>query len=149
MHIIFVIDYYKTRKRGVYMYLSKFTDYSFRALIYLAENRDKLCTVEELAKKLEISEHHLKKIIHKLAKTDLIISMKGRTGGLKLGLEPQDINLGEVIRITEDNLNIAQCFNKDNCCPYITSDCKIKGIMKESLDAFLHEFSRYTLSDVL
>lgn len=131
------------------MYLSKFTDYSFRALVYLAENRDKLCTVEELAKKLEISEHHLKKIIHKLAKTDLVISMKGRTGGLKLGLEPQDINLGEVVRITEDNLNIAQCFSKEDCCPFITSGCKLKGIMNESLSAFLHEFSRYTLRDLL
>lgn len=131
------------------MYLSKFTDYSFRALVYLAENREKLCTVEELAKKLEISEHHLKKIIHKLAKTDLIISMKGRTGGLKLGLDPRDINLGEVIKITEDNLNIAQCFNKKDCCPNIGSQCKVKGIMKDSLDAFLNEFSRYTLQDVL
>ena len=131
------------------MYLSKFTDYSFRALVYLAENRDKLCTVEELAKNLEISEHHLKKIIHKLAKTDLIISLKGRTGGLKLGLDPQDINLGEVIKITEDNLNIAQCFNKENCCPYMGSECKIKGIMNDSLDAFLNEFSKYTLNDVL
>ena len=126
------------------MYLSKFTDYSFRALVYLAENRDKLCTVEELAKNLEISEHHLKKIIHKLAKTDLIISMKGRTGGLKLGLD-----LGEVIKITEDNLNIAQCFNKEYCCPYMGSECKIKGIMKDSLDAFLNEFSKYTLNDIL
>ena len=131
------------------MYLSKFTDYSFRALVYLAENRDKLCTVEELAKNLEISEHHLKKIIHKLAKTDLIISMKGRTGGLKLGLDPQDINLGEVIKITEDNLNIAQCFNKEYCCPYMGSECKIKGIMQDSLDAFLYEFSKYTLNDIL
>lgn len=131
------------------MYLSKFTDYSFRALVYLAENRDKLCTVEELAKNLEISEHHLKKIIHKLAKTDLIISLKGRTGGLKLGLDPQDINLGEVIKITEDNLNIAQCFNKEYCCPYMGSECKIKGIMKDSLDAFLNEFSKYTLNDIL
>ena len=131
------------------MYLSKFTDYSFRSLIYLAKHRDKLCTVEELAKKLEISEHHLKKIIHKMAKTDLVISMKGRTGGLKLGLEPSDINLGEVIKITEDNLNIAQCFNKDNCCPYAESECKIKGIMKSSLDAFINEFSKYTLEDVL
>lgn len=131
------------------MYLSKFTDYSFRALVYLAENRDRLCTVEELAKKLEISEHHLKKIIHKLAKTDLIISMKGRTGGLKLGLDPQDINLGEVIKITEDNLNIAQCFNKGYCCPYMGSKCKVKGIMKDSLDAFLYEFSKYTLNDIL
>lgn len=131
------------------MYLSKFTDYSFRALVYLAENRDKLCTVEELAKNLEISEHHLKKIIHKLAKTDLIISLKGRTGGLKLGLDPQDINLGEVIKITEDNLNIAQCFNKEYCCPYMGSECKIKGIMQDSLDAFLYEFSKYTLNDIL
>ena len=131
------------------MYLSKFTDYSFRALVYLAENREKLCTVEELAKKLEISEHHLKKIIHKLAKTDLIISMKGRTGGLKLGLDPKEINLGEVVKITEDNLNIAQCFSKENCCPYISSECKLKGIMKESLDAFLYKFSQYTLEDIL
>ncbi|EOR21124.1 MULTISPECIES: Rrf2 family transcriptional regulator [Clostridium] len=131
------------------MYLSKFTDYSFRALVYLAENRDKLCTVEELAKKLEISEHHLKKIIHKLAKTDLIISMKGRTGGLKLGLDPQNINLGEVILVTEDNLNIAQCFNKDDCCPFINSGCKLKGIMQNSLSAFLNEFSQYTLQDLL
>ena len=130
------------------MYLSKFTDYSFRALVYLAENRDKLCTVEELAKKLEISEHHLKKIIHKLAKTDLIISMKGRTGGLKLGLDPQYINLGEVLRVTEDNLNIAQCF-KEGCCPFMGAGCKLKGIMNESLSAFLNEFSRYTLQDLL
>ncbi|VYU39676.1 Rrf2 family transcriptional regulator [Clostridium tertium] len=131
------------------MYLSKFTDYSFRSLIYLAENRDKLCTVEELAKKLEISEHHLKKIIHKMAKTDLVISMKGRTGGLKLGLDPVDINLGEVIKITEDNLNIAQCFSKTDCCPYMGSGCKLKGIMQNSLDAFIHEFSKYTLQDIL
>ena len=88
-------------------------------------------------------------IIHKLAKTELIISMKGRTGGLKLGIEPQDINLGEVVKITEDNLNIDQCFNKDNCCPYISSGCKIKCIMQDSLNAFLNEFSRYTLQDVL
>ncbi|MGL5085138.1 MAG: RrF2 family transcriptional regulator, partial [Clostridium sp.] len=102
------------------MYLSKFTDYSFRALIYLAVNREKLCTVEELAQNLDVSEHHLKKVIHKLAKTEYITSIKGRSGGLKLGLEPKDINLGEVLKITEDNLNIAECFNKENTCPFIT-----------------------------
>lgn len=131
------------------MYLSKFTDYSFRALMYLAENRDKISTVEELANKLCISEHHLKKIVHKLAKTNLIISMKGRSGGLKLGLDPKDINLADVISITEDNLNIAQCFNKKECCPFIESGCNLKGIMNKSLDAFLEEFSKYTLQDII
>ena len=131
------------------MYLSKFTDYSFRALIYLAINREKLCTVEELAQKLDVSEHHLKKIIHKLAKTDYITSIKGRTGGLKLGLEPKDINLGEVLKVTEDNLNIAECFNKENTCPFITDGCKLKGIMNKSLKEFVKEFEQYTLEDII
>lgn len=131
------------------MYLSKFTDYSFRSLIYLAVNIDKICTVEELANNLDISEHHLKKIIHKLAKTEYIISTKGRTGGLKLGLHPKEINLGEVLKITEDNLNIAECFNKENTCPFITDGCKLKGVMSKSLQLFIEEFSKYTLEDVI
>lgn len=133
------------------MYLSKFTDYSFRALVYLAINSEKVCTVEELAKNLDISEHHLKKIIHKLAKTEYITSTKGRTGGLKLGIAPKDINLGEVLKLTEDNLNIAECFvkEKDEICPFIEGGCKLKGIMNNSLNAFINEFSKYTLQDVL
>ena len=93
------------------MNLSKFSDYAFRILIYLAKNRDKLCTVEELASSLEISEHHLKKIVHKLAKTEYIISIKGRNGGLKLGMEPNKINLGKILIITEEKLNTSVCFS--------------------------------------
>jgi Rrf2 family transcriptional regulator, nitric oxide-sensitive transcriptional repressor len=131
------------------MYLSKFTDYSFRALVYLAENKDKLSTVEQLAKTLDVSEHHLKKVVHKLAKTGLIMSMKGRTGGLRLVLNPEDINLGDVLLITEDNLNIAKCFNEEGYCPFRGNDCKLRCIMDESLKAFLNEFSKYTLKDLL
>ena len=131
------------------MQLSKFTDYSFRSLIYLANKKDTLSTVDELAKHLEISENHLKKIIHKLAKTNYIISIKGRGGGLKLGMAPEDINLGEVLKITEDNLNIVQCFSSANCCPFMSSGCALKGIISNSLEKFIEEFSKYTLKDIL
>ena len=131
------------------MQLSKFTDYAFRSLIYLANNRDRLCTIEEMSNKLEVSQQHLKKIIHKLAKTEYIISIKGRNGGLKLGLNPEDINLGEILKITEDNLNVVECFNKPELCPIITSGCKLKGVISNSLDKFINEFSKYTLKDIL
>ena len=91
------------------MQISKFTDYAFRSLIYLARNRDETATVDKLAKYLEVSEHHMKKVIHKLAKTGYIISTKGRNGGLKLGLEPSEINLGKVLVATEENLNLVEC----------------------------------------
>lgn len=131
------------------MQLSKFTDYAFRALIYLAENNNRLCTVEELAEKLNASEHHIKKIIHRLAKTEYIVSSKGRTGGLKLGLSPEKINLGEVLKVTEDNLNIVECFNKESGCPLMESGCKFKKIVSSSLEMFMGEFSKYTLNDIL
>lgn len=131
------------------MQLSKFTDYAFRALIYLAENDNRLCTVEELAEKLNASEHHIKKIIHRLAKTEYIVSIKGRSGGLKLGLNPAEINLGEVLKITEDNLNIVECFNKTSGCPLMETGCKFKKIVSDSLIMFMEEFAKYTLKDIL
>lgn len=131
------------------MQLSKFTDYTFRVLIYMATHQEELYTVEQLATKLEVSEHHLKKVIHKLAKTEYLISIKGRSGGLKLGLPPEEINLGEVLKVTEDNLCIVECIKSEMNCNFMTQECKLKGIIKESLHQFIEVFSRYTLQDIL
>lgn len=130
------------------MQLSKFSDYAFRALMYLGHNTNKLCTVEELAEKLYTSPHHMKKVIHKLASGNYILSSKGRNGGIRLGLEPEKINLGEVLKYTEENLNIFDCFsNKD--CPLLTQGCKLRAISYEALNTFIQVFSQYTLADIL
>lgn len=131
------------------MQLSKFTDYAFRALIYLARNREENLIIEDLAKELNISKDHLKKVVNKLAKTEYIISIKGRNGGLKLGIEPKEINLGEVIKLTEENLNLVQCMNSPELCPLMSSGCKLKGILSDSLVKFIDEMKKYTLEDIL
>lgn len=131
------------------MQLSKFTDYAFRSLIYLAKNSAENATVDKLAEDLEISTHHLKKVINKLAKTDYIISTKGRNGGLKLGLEPEEINLGKVLLITEENLNLVECMNEPKKCPLIKEECKLKAIISKSLFSFVNEMSQYTLKDII
>lgn len=132
------------------MNISKFSDYAYRTLIYLAKNQEKLCTVEELSKRLSISEHHLKKIVQKLGKTDYIISIKGRNGGIKLGMEPEKINLKNVLCITEENLTLVNCFSRNQCtCNKTEGSCKLKKVMNESLNAFMKELSKKTLADLL
>lgn len=131
------------------MQLSKFTDYAFRTLIYLANNLHKNCTVDELAKELDISRDHLKKVVHKLAKTDYIISSKGRNGGLKLGLDAEKINLGEVLKLTEENLNLVECMNEPDSCPLMKDGCKLKGLISKPLKVFIKEMEQYTLKDIL
>lgn len=130
------------------MYLSKFTDYSFRILIYLGNHPDDLSTVDELSSILGLSTHHTKKIVYKLSKNNYISSSKGRNGGIKLGMNPKDINLGELIEVTEDNLNILECFSPNNTCS-INNSCKLKPIINDALNSFKLKLSEYTLEDIL
>ncbi|WP_322504320.1 RrF2 family transcriptional regulator [Clostridium sp. LIBA-8841] len=78
-----------------------------------------------------------------------MISTKGRSGGLKLGLEPEEINLGEVVRLTEENLNLVECMNDPKLCPLMNNGCKLKGIISVSLKSFLEEMGKHTLNDIL
>ncbi|MEG0857336.1 MAG: Rrf2 family transcriptional regulator [Terrisporobacter sp.] len=131
------------------MYLSKFTDYSFRILIYLGNHPNELFTVDELSDILCLSTHHLKKIIYKLAKNGYILSSKGRNGGIKLVMDPKDINLGKLLEITEDNLNIVECFSAENNTCNLNGACKLKPIINNALDSFKLKFNEYTLDDIL
>lgn len=131
------------------MQLSKFTDYAFRTLIYLAENREENININILAEKMNISIDHLKKIVNKLGKTEYITTIKGRNGGIKLGIEPKDINLGDILKVTEENMSIVECMNLRGNCPLIIKDCKLKKVISNSLEAFIDEMSKYTLEDIL
>lgn len=160
IHIIFLLFFknencydknrFKEHARRMIMQLSKFTDYTFRVLIYMGMNPEKLYTVEQLADQLEVSEHHLKKVIYKLAKTEYVMSMKGRHGGIKLAVSPEEINLGEVLRLTEENLHIIQCIGTNSICSFVGENgCKLKGIIADSTNQFIKEFSKYTLQDLV
>lgn len=131
------------------MQLSKFTDYAFRMLIYLAKNEERISVIDEMSDELNISKHHLKKIVNKLAKTEYIISLKGRNGGLRLGVQPKEINLGNVLVLTEENLNLVSCMGNSDMCPLSKCDCKLKGVISQSLNTFVKEMSKYTLEDIL
>lgn len=131
------------------MYLSKFTDYSFRILVYLGNHPNELFTVDELSSILNLSTHHIKKIIYKLAKNNYILSTKGRNGGIKLVMDPKNINLGKLLEITEDNLNIVECFSQENNSCNLVQGCKLKPILNEALISFKIKLSEYTLEDIL
>lgn len=133
------------------MQLSKFSDYSFRALMYLAQNTQGLSTVEQLANELKISQNHLKKIIHKLSKGKFIESYKGRDGGVKIARKPEDIILADVLLYTEANTDFVECLRLDaesSDCPYRLT-CNLKGIIDSARSAFLLEFRKYSLKDLL
>lgn len=131
------------------MKLTSYTDYSIRVLIYLGINDDRLCTSSEISEFYGISRNHLAKIIHQLSSLNLIESFKGASGGIKLALAPKEINLGKLIRKTEPDFNIVECFNTNGNTCRISPICKLKSIFNESTNAFLKNLDKYSLKDIL
>lgn len=130
------------------MRLTSYSDFSLRVLIYVAVNSGKLVTIKEISEAYEISSNHLMKIIYNLGKMNYIETIRGRNGGIRLSKQPADINIGELIRKTEEDFYLVECFKEDNNC-VITPVCSLKHMLNEALNSFFLVLDKYTLEDIL
>lgn len=131
------------------MRLTSFTDYTLRSLIYLGMNRDRLATIQDIADLHKISKNHLTKVIHQLGASGLVETVRGRNGGLRLACEPEQINIGAVIRRTEPDFFIAECFDQASHDCIFTGACSLQHKLGEAMNAFLAVLDGVTLADVL
>ncbi|MCW7537897.1 Rrf2 family transcriptional regulator [Aquabacterium sp. A7-Y] len=131
------------------MKLSTFTDYSLRVLLYLATRPQRRATIAEIGAAFAISEHHLTKVVHFLAKQGWLASVRGRGGGLTLGRPASDIVVGHVVRDTEGPIRPAECFDetRNHCC--LAPVCQLRDVMGEAVAAFHAVLDRYTLQDLV
>lgn len=131
------------------MRLTDYTDYTLRTLMYLGYNRGRLVTIQDIADLHGISKNHLMKVVHQLGLSGMVETTRGRNGGLKLNKEPADINIGVVVRNTETDFYMAECFDrKNNSCVYSPS-CTLKGVLNSATAAYLEVLDGVTLDDLL
>lgn len=131
------------------MHLTLHTDYALRMLMYLALNPDRRCTIEEIAEQYDVSRHHLMKVALTLAQAGFVDSLRGRNGGLQLSRTAGQIGIGAVVRATEDNFDLVECFDgaSNTCC--LAPACQLQQPFTEAVKAFLAVLDRYTLADML
>ncbi|WP_431027107.1 RrF2 family transcriptional regulator [Lysinibacillus sp. LZ02] len=132
------------------MRLTVYTDYSLRVLMYLGvRGQDHLATIQEIADTYQISKNHLMKVTYDLGKYGYIETIRGRGGGIRLAIAPQEIVIGEVVRKTEEDFHIVECFNPENNLCRIAPECRLKNALYEALQAYLKVLDSYTLEDVI
>jgi Rrf2 family nitric oxide-sensitive transcriptional repressor len=130
------------------MRLTNFTDYAFRMLMYAAAREDRLITIEETAARYGISRAHLMKVANLLTRGGYLRAVRGRSGGLTLGKSPEKIGLGDVVRATEPDFALVECFATGGKC-ILTPACRLRGVLGEALLAFTSTLDRYTLADLV
>lgn len=126
------------------MRLTLYTDYAMRVLLYLGARPERLCSISEIAGAYRISQNHLMKVVNDLGRAGYVASTRGRAGGVRLARDPTAINIGEVVRHTEDGFDLVDC---SSCI--IAPACGLTGALREALAAFMAVLDSYTLADLL
>ncbi len=131
------------------MRLTTFSDYSLRVLMFLALNRDRLATIPEIAAAYGISENHLMKVVHQLARSGVIESLRGKGGGIRLAREPEAIRLGQVVRVSEGSGPIVECLSDDAAACCIAPACRLTAILVSAFEALYTTLDEYTVADLV
>lgn len=117
--------------------------------MYVALRGEAVSTINEIAERYAISKNHLMKVVHKLGALGYLETVRGKGGGIRLAKPADQINIGEVVRHTEDDMALVDCLHPSGgtCC--IRPDCRLRRALQEALDAFMSVLDGYTLADLI
>jgi Rrf2 family transcriptional regulator, nitric oxide-sensitive transcriptional repressor len=130
------------------MRLTLHSDFALRVLIQVGLNGSRLTTIDEIAASFDVSRNHLTKVVNDLSQKDYLETVRGRRGGMRLKRAPRDINIGQVVRDTEDNLCVVGCLGSRGYCR-IERACVLRGMLHDATEAFLAVLDAHTLADLI
>lgn len=131
------------------MRLSEYTDYTLRVLMYCAVHPERLVTIAELAQRHHVSKNHLMKIVNDLANQGLLETTRGRGGGVRLLMKPEAIRVGDVVRRSETDFRLVECFDPTTSACTLTPSCRLKEVFETALAAYFRELDGATLADIV
>lgn len=131
------------------MRLTLHTDYTLKLLMYLAIKGETLATIEEISDAYGISRNHLMKIAQETGKARIVETVRGRGGGLRLARTAETINIGAIVRGTEDDSQHVECFAAETDCCRITPACLLRHKLRAALNAYYAVLDEVTLADLV
>lgn len=131
------------------MRLTVYTDYALRLLMFLAVKQDGLATIAEVAESYGVSKNHMMKVAHQLGVAGYVETVRGRSGGLRLAKPAASINVGDVVRRTEQDMALVPCFEPGDASCAISPCCTLRHALAEAANAFMGVLDGYSLNDLV
>lgn len=131
------------------MRLAEYTDYTLRVLMYCADRPQQMVTISELAEHHGVSRNHLMKIVTDLGRQGVLETTRGRGGGLRLLKDPAQLRIGDVVRASETDFRLVECFDPGSNQCTLSPTCRLKGLFNAALGAYFKELDGMTLADIV
>lgn len=131
------------------MRITKRTNIAIRLLMYCAAHQDRLVTKSEIAEVCNVSENHLAQVINQLSQLGYLNTHRGRNGGMSLARPAETVRIGEVFRLMEGGLPLAECFaDAENTCPLVSA-CRLRLALMDAAQAFYASLDEVTLDALI
>ncbi|MFW6189490.1 MAG: RrF2 family transcriptional regulator [Planctomycetota bacterium] len=124
------------------------TDYAVRALIHLALAPDEKSTGSEVAASCRIPKSFAYKILKKMARSGLVDSKCGRTGGYRLSADPEKITLADVVTTMQGPVTMRRCLLESRDCPF-SGECAVSAKWSEVQRVIADFLGRTTLQELV
>nr|WP_319565875.1 Rrf2 family transcriptional regulator [uncultured Rhodoferax sp.] len=133
------------------MRLTQWTDYTLRVLMYCAASqlRTQPVTITEIAENHGISRSHLTKIVQELAARGWLETTRGRGGGMRLLVSAHELRLGDVVRATETDFAVVECFETSTNQCRLSRHCQLQRVLDRATQSFLSTLDEVTLADLV
>lgn len=137
------------------MRLSSRGDYATRVLLELSTAEGpRALSVHQLASRTGISEKYLEQIMLRLREAQVVRSRRGAHGGYELARRPQEISVGEVVRLMDGPLAPSPCASQSAhiACPVYRcpseAGCVMRGLWTDVRDAIAGVLDTTTFGDL-
>ena len=124
--------------------------YALRVMVDLAEHQSEgYIPLKEIAQRQEISEKYLENILKVLVKARFLTGLRGKGGGYRLPLPPEEVTVGRILRLTETSMVPVACLEQESAlCPR-AEDCRTLPMWRR-LDRLINDFfDGITLADLI
>ena len=129
------------------MHITQYTNYALRVLMYLHCNQGP-ARIIDIAEKHQISRNHLIKIVQQLGKNGYVTTTRGKGGGVALARPAEEIIVGDIVRLTEDNLHLLECFGDFDTKCKLKSICRLQDLFCRALKGFFDVLDDATIADI-
>ena len=128
--------------------LSKKADYALMAMKHLAAKQDQAsCSAREIAEAYEIPLELLAKVLQRLVRSRLLVSVQGTRGGYRLSRAANAIPVADVIIAVDGPLTVTACSDDDQDCEQY-SKCSIRDPLWKIRSRIIDALTAVSVADL-
>jgi Rrf2 family transcriptional regulator, iron-sulfur cluster assembly transcription factor len=128
--------------------ISRQTDYAVRVVLHLAcQKEGATVSIAEISQSRGLPIPFVRRLIRPLVARGILASSRGTSGGLRMGRQPEDLSLLDVVEAIEGGIALNHCVDDRKGCP-LSEECPVHSVWEGATQALARHLAGVRFSSL-